>query len=906
VTTGRTPRPIWAARWLAARLLWGPDAELIRHDLDDLYAADRANGGSAWRGHRRYLRRLLTSAYHVRRDSLERSSRAAAGWLRMLGRGEAAEDVRFALRLFRRHPTPIAIAIGGLALAIGVATSAFTILDAALLRPYGMDAPSSVVVVDNAGVHRGWPYWPYAQFRALQAQSRLSQVEASHSSTVRFSTTAGGDQLSRRVRFVSGGFLDLLGGRPSLGRSLQPSDDLPSSPPVAAISYRFWSAVLGADPDIAGRVLWLNGAPLTVVGVLRPEFTGPFDADDRPAVWAPLAALDDVLGGAALDLASAVEVEVIARLAAGASLGAAQEDINAILHQSDTRPAEARSARPRVARLDRVASPVDGADGVEAYAVVAFVFCLVGLVLAVACANTANLLLAAATARRSEMGVRLALGATTARLVRQMVNESLFLSLTAGTVGFVLAAWLTPLLSRTLAFSEELTTQPDIRALAFTIGVAMVCGVVAGLSPARHGSRGHILAALRSQHGSTGASRRSPLRSSFIGFQAAVSTLLIVAALLLARSALVMSRADNGYDLERLLTLSIEPQRPGFSDSTFRQRTLDVLRGLPTVERVALTQTPPFDFSREVDRFSADGTPIGSGSITPVAYELFVQRTDAAFLRAAGLRLLRGRWFTEPEVTAAAPVAVVSASAARLFFHDSNPLGEPLSRIPARREGDASAIVIGVVGDALMSWPYGQSYGSIYRPIDLDYTNVPAGRINPPGLLIRSSNPAVAQRAIATALRQIDPLRRPIASYVKERRDLFLANQRVLSALALPLAALTLGLATLGVFGVTAFSVGQRAHEVSLRLAIGASPTNVLTLLLRDSLRPVVIGIAAGLSAALAASHFMASQLAGISPYDSASVALSMLAIAASTLPAVAIPSRRIARTNPAILLKQA
>lgn len=869
--------------------LRGPDAEFIRHDLDELYARDRARGMSAWRAHARHARRLFGSALSVWRADREQPRVPGGEWLREVRGGTMLRDLRFALRLFRKHPAPIGIAIGGLALAIGVVSSVFTIVDVTMLRPYVMDEPASVVSVGWAHGH-GWPYWSYPMFLKMRDEATRSRVEASTLDTVRFSTVSatGGDS-RRRILFVSGGYLQMLGGRPSLGRALEPSDDAAGAPPVIVVSHRFWSTELNGDASVVGKTVWLNGSAVTLVGVLQADFTGPVKSEIRPSIWAPFAAFDDVLIGQPSDAVSRTTVEVIARLAPGVATYAAQADLSAIVKRSTPSgsTSSASAAGPAV-WLYGAASPIDGQDAADSYLAIAAIFGIVGLVLALACANTANLLLAAATTRMPEMGVRLALGAGTRRLVRQMVNESLLLGLMAGGLGFLFAVWFVPVLGAMLGLSPELNPAPDARALLFTVGVALVCGLGAGLSPARHGARGNLLAALKSQSGSTAVPSR--LRTSFVGFQAAVSIFLLVAAALLARTAILMTRADIGFDVDRLLTVSLERQRAGADEAAYIRTVLAAVREVPSVERASVTQHEPWGYSLERDRFTFGGT----------VYQVNVNRSDADFFPTAGVRILRGRAFTPDEVNHEAQVALISYSVARAFFGGSDPIGQSLSNVPSKELRLEPATIIGVVGDALLTPMDGQVYGSIYRPISRK-------RANPPSLLLRTANPRVAARAVEDALRRVDPRVPPTTAIVRDGLDAFLGNKRTLAWLAAPTAVLAVVLAVLGVFGVTAFVVSQRTQEVSLRMALGASSADVLRLLVTDGLRPVIVGLGAGLGVVLLAAQFTARMfnLSGISPHDPLSIGGATAILLAGALVAVLIPARRAAKTDPAGLLRQ-
>jgi predicted permease len=893
-------------RWLAAKLVRGPHADQIRQDLDELYVRDRARGVSGWRAHARYLRLLAASALSVWQDDRRWAHARDVEWRRTSRGGSMLQDLRFALRLFRRHPAPIAIAIGGLALAIGVVTSAFSIVNATMLRPYGMDDPASVVLVTDA-THgpRAWPYWSYARFVRMRDEATLARVEASEWEAVRFGTTPASEtDASRRLMFVSGGYLSMLGGRPLHGRSLQPADDEPGAAPVVVASHHFWATQLNADVSMVGKPVWLNGASATLVGVLRPEFTGPIEFDSRPALWTTFAARDEILASPPIQEMPGSTVQVVARLAPGASMEAAEQNLDAIVARTRAaRPAShAAGAATSQVRLFSAASPIDGPPEADVYIVLASIGIVAGLVLALACANTANLLMAAAVTRRREMGVRQSLGASTARLVRQVLNESLLLGGCAGALGFLLAHWSAPLVGAIVAMPPELDLSPDARVLAFTIGVALICGLGAGLSPARYGARGHVLAALQSQGGSPGwGTAPTRLRSSFVGFQAAVSMLLLVFAALFARTAWLVTRADPGFDADRLLVVRLEPTRKGLDHSTYLQTAVAALRGLPSVEGVSVAQHEPLGNITSADRFSHHGA----------SFQLNTHQSDGAFFSTAGVRLLSGRTFTDDEVAAHAPVAIVSDRIARAFFRGS-PIGQSLSNVPAEDGGrQDAATVVGVAADALLDRTEGQVAGTIYRP--LRPLTEARGRTDqgfpiPPSLIVRAAPSGLSVRAVEDALRRADPSVRPTTTLVKDRLEAYRGNKRMLAWLAGPIAALALFLAALGVYGVTAFVVGQRTAEVSVRMALGATPGDVMRRLTTDGLRPVLIGLGIGLLGALAASRASASMLAlsGISPHDPFAIGAAGATLLACAFAAVIVPARRAAKTDPAQVLRQA
>lgn len=803
--------------------------------------------------------------------------------------GRVGRDLRFALRLFRKHPLPIGIAIGGLALAIGVVTAAFSIINASLLRPYGMDDPTSVVHVARPG-RPAWLGWPWPQFLRMREATTLAAVEAASPDRVRFSLArASGDVPNRSVLFVSGGYLPSLGGRPLLGRSLGPGDDTPGAPPSIVVSHHFWSTELLSDATLVGKTVWLNDVPATLVGVLEPSFTGPDDA--YRAIWATFAAYAEVTGAPAVSDAAGPSVEVVARLLPDVSLGSAQQNLTTIVNQTDGARATSPGARAtQQVRLYSAASPFSGFVDSETYVGLLCVVGIVGLVLALACANAANLLMASAVTRMREVGVRLAMGATRGRLVVQMTSESLLLGLMAGGFGFLLAFWLVPIFGRLVEIPPHVDLAPDTRVLLFTSAVALVCGLGTGLVPARHGTRGNLLAALQAQ-GTARGGRFMPsrLRASYIGFQAAVSVLLLVCAALLARTAVFHSSAAIGFDADRLVGVSLDAPRSDFDEPSYVRTALAAVQAIPSVERVSVSQYQPFGPSNERARITHNGR----------SFVLNVMRSDPELFPTTGLRVERGRAFALDELGNDAPVALISESVAHTFFESRDPIGQSLIEVPAeggRRQ--APARIIGIVSNALLHRIDGQDYGTVYRPLDMQ-------RSNPPSLLVRTATPGSTARAIEDTLRGLDPRVRATTQIVNERLGTYLGATERLAWLLAPGAILALVLATLGIFGVTTFVVGQRMEEVSVRVALGASPSDVYRLFIADGLRPVTIGLVVGLALALGFSRVMESQVAGISPHDPVSIAIALSALLTCALVAVTVPARRAARANPAAALRQ-
>jgi putative ABC transport system permease protein len=592
--------------------------------------------------------------------------------------------------------------------------------------------------------------------------------------------------------------------------------------------------------------------------------------------------------------AADTRVQVVARLHAGTSLTALQASLSAVVARAESSrsPGPAAHTMPG-ARLDRATSPIDGADA-ETYLGLVCLLAIVGLVLALACANVATLLMAAAMTRTQEIGVRLAMGASKGRLVRQLVHESLLLAAVAGAVGFCLAFWLVPIFGSMAGLTTASDLTPDAGVLLFTSALALACGLGAGLAPARFAWRRSVLVALQSQG-------RSPnvgpialrFRRSFVGFQAAGSVLLLLTAALFARTAWLVAKSDVGFDVDRLLAVSLQLPRSGFDERSYVRAASAATSVLPGVDGESIAETEPFGATREVRRFTRAGH----------SYEIVVARADAAFFTTTGIRILRGRAFTRADVDAQAPVALISDSMARAFFQGRNPVGQPLPVVPSSgNERPEPATIIGVTADAMLTSPESQTSGTVYRPF-----RPSAARGNPPSVLIRAANPRAVALIVAETLRSIDPRVRVTPHVVRDALDAFLGAKQRLAWLLAPMAAVALLLSALGMYGVSAFVIGQRTDEVSVRAALGASPADIWRLLLADGLRPVAAGVTTGLVAGLAVAPLLARplMLSGISPRDPLSIAVAVSTVLASALAAIILPARRAASADPAALLRR-
>jgi predicted permease len=800
---------------------------------------------------------------------------------------QVGQDLTYAARLLRRSPGVVTVTVLGLGLAIGVSTAVFSLLNAVAFRPTGIADPASTVRVLRKYQSGMSTSWSYAEYVRLRDGATSTRVEASLRDDASIGTTADIDHAApASLNFVSGGYLGTLNSRIALGRPLAPADDVVGAPPVAVVSHALWVARLGADAFILGRPIWLNGRPFTVVGVTERGFTGT--TDTPPAVWAPIAGYHVALGGPPVDRASSTRVHIVGRIAAGVSPAQAEMELSAVAAAIGAAPGDGGSDPLTGVHFETAAGRMNRSEAALIALIVAIVMTVIGLVLLLACVNVANLLLASAISRQREMGVRLALGASRGRIVRQLMTESLSLGLVGGVTGLLFTVWLVPILARVARVPASIDFEPDMRVYLFLGIVSILAGLGAGLAPARHALRGNFASPLRGSNTTgSGSARSARLRSALIGVQAAASIVLLVLAGLLGRAMVRAAHVDVGFDANRLLTVTPEFGRGTYDAAgakAYWDLALERVRALPGVQSASLAESPPFAGSSRVTVFRQS-----SGR-----YTITHNDTQADYFATLGLHAVRGRTYTAEEVAGGAQVAVISETLARDYFPGEDPIGQSLDRIVERPR----ATIVGVVSNAIASRLRELGSATIYQPM--------RGTLGA-RLVIRSGDgaPEALIPSVRSALHPIDPRVRLGITPVSDRLQQQLAEPRTLAALTGTLAALALVLAAVGLHGVTTFVVGQRSQEISVRVALGASGRDIMRLLVRDSLQPVMAGLAGGVVVALLASRVLAGTLYGIGSADPIAFGGAMAVLLTAALVAVIVPARRAAAIDPAAVLRQ-
>ena len=888
----RLPLP---ARWL---LRLSPVPLEIRDeaqaDLHQLFLVRRSHGGvvhAHWR-----LYHDLASLWLQQRPRARGFGRSGFAVFR-----DAGGDLRYAARMFARQPGILLLTIVGLSLGLGISTAAFSIMNAAALRGDGLvesdRAPGALRVTDRSMS----TVWKYDEFLRLREGATRMQVEAvlTDSASTRTGSNDGA-ATSVDVAFVSGGFFAATGGRVSLGRPLETADEQDiyraGSPPVV-ISFAFWTAKLNQDPAIVGRTIRVGRTAAIVVGVAERGFSLP----NNRLMWMPLTSYGAVYDPTPVKRAPDNGLQVVGRLLPNVALSEAEAQLSGV---AAALPVAAAGETLRV-KLDSHAG-LGRVSASDTLAVAVFVFAVIGLVLLLACANVATVLISTAITREREMGVRAALGASRGRIVRQLVTESLALGTVAAVIGLLLASWAIPMIGTMVEAPAGSDLSPDIRVYLFLGIVTLITGLGAGLAPARYGRGADLVSPLKGEGAREDRIAPRRMRSLLVITQAAVSVLLIVMAALFVRATFRGATIDVGYNAAGLYAVSPANGDPGQDAGggieKLWTRAMAEMQAVPGIASVTLAELTPFD---GLTRSSMSGEG-------PTGVVIYFNRARADYFGTIGLRILAGRTFTSDEVTTRAAVALISQSVARNYWHDQSPLGQVLPAEipvpPAMTTGPKGTIlapasrpvVIGVVADAITARLHDRNAFAVYEPLD------PASeRFGQ--LMIRVAPGATGAINLATQrLRSIDSEADLRITSVEARLQQEASRPRMLAALTGIVGIVAIVLCVIGLYGLTASVVGQRAREMAVRAAIGADSRDLLRLLMWDSLRPVVLGLAIGAGTALLVSRVVAAAaFFGVSPQDPIAFAGAAVILLTAAILAVLAPTRRAAAVDAALVLRR-
>jgi predicted permease len=805
-------------------------------------------------------------------------------------------DIRYALRTFAKRPSFAVAAIATLALGIAVNTIAFSLLNSLALRPMPIPGATRVVrlhPVDASG--RIGNLISYSDYLDYRSGSAAFEAMAAY---IPADLTAGRSSLDRSVvtpraalgYVVSASYFDLTGVRPALGRVLQAGDDTAGAR-LAVLSHAFWQSRFGGAAAVVGATLTLNGEPFTIVGVAAPGFAGtePLVAD----VWVPAGALTvAVPGSLPLSARDAPAFLVIGRLAPSTSRARAGETMNvvaarlAVANPGPARPAGAAVTPGTFFTLDPGIKPV-----------IAGVMAVVGLVLLIACANVANLILARAASRQREVAVRLALGATRRRIVRQLTVETVMLSLAAGGAALLLAEWTLRILYRigvTLApfpWTVALNLEPDVRVFAYTLGLAALGGLVLGLLPALQAASPDIVRALHVDGAAAGGRLRgSRVRHALVVVQVAGSLVLLVAAGLLLRGLQSARALDLGFRTAGVVYAEYDLRAAGYTAAraaAFNAAMAERARTIPGISSVAFTSHVPLHGGvrrlavRLLDRPAEPPVTTITTTVSP------------AYFDTLAIRFVAGRGFDADDVRGGVDAVVISDGLARRFWPGEPALGKTL----ASQDWPAPRTVIGVVRDA--------SNAAIWRDKEMAVYLPAQGSTDPRELrLIVAGNGPAAVRALAAGAAALDPDLRFEATPLEYLLRMWILPSRIAAGAAGTLAMMALALASIGIYGVLTFTVSHRMREIGVRMALGADAGAVVRLVLRDGWRLVSAGLALGAGCALIAAPLLGRFLFGVSAFDPLTMLGVPMVLAMVALGACYLPARRASRLEPLSVLR--
>jgi putative ABC transport system permease protein len=790
------------------------------------------------------------------------------------------KDIRYGWRSLLKRPSLTLLAIATLALGIGANTAMFSVINAVLLRPLPYANPDRLVWMNETGPEVADRWVSYPNFKDWQARS--SSFEAMSTFRGWNVTLTGTDQAQDLgARMVAADYFKVMAVAPILGRSFTAEDDQPGAPPVVILSYGFWQKQFAGDKEIVGKSVILDDRAVTIVGVMPENFVhhGP------PPLWLPIGPMNwkdrDVrIGG-----------NVIARLKPGVTIPQARAEMNAIAQQL-LREYPIHNAGADRVNVISLQQNITGRVATSLYVL----FGAVGLVLLIGCANVANLLLARAATRRREFAVRAALGATRARIIRQLLVESLLLSIVGGVAGLLLASWGTALLTRV---ANEIVPRLEdarlsYRVLGFNFLVSVISGIVFGLAPAWRFSKAELQETLKDSSSNSSASEGKRLRSALVVAEVALSVALLVGAGLLIKSMMRLANGDAGFEPREVVTMDLKIPRNRYKGKGERARVLQQIveraQAQPGVEAASLTASLP-GFESWTNDIAVEGHERLPDELINVDWDI----VSADYFKTMRIPILRGRTFTVDEDSQGKPVVLIDENLARRFWPNEDPIGKHiLYDSPTPHE------VIGVVREV-------KRYGSEAKPLIKIYTPMGRAAVQNPTLSVRAKG-GDPQSLVAAITRDIHELDKDIPVVeVTTLADVLAreASPRRFNAGLLSLfAALALTLAAIGVYGVTSYTVAQRTQEVGIRMAIGAQKSDVLRLFLRDGLRLVIFGLGLGLAGALALTRLLQSLLFGVSRTDAATFALAAAGLFAVALLACYIPARRATKVDPLIALR--
>lgn len=846
--------------------------------------------------------------------------------------GSFAQDLRYAGRMLLKSKAFTAIAVLSLALGIGANTALFSLVDAVLLKTLPVKKPNELVLFHWLGGPRGLS-------RGIMGSTKTDPVTGMRTSTsfsyltferIRDNNETLADvfafaplhQLNVNVdgqpeiasgQFVSGGYYPGLGVQAVIGRTLTPDDDQAGATPVAVITHRYWQRRFGSDREVMGKTVNVNNVSFTIIGVTPPEFLGASQVGWSPDLSIPFSTQQQVSPHEpSLNGPWFWWLQIMGRLNPGVSEEQAAASFESIFQQSAqegwtaavTRfPPQGQTQNPAPRDVPKLMAG-SGSQGLtelrSAYSQpLSILMAIVGFVLLIACANVANLLLARAATRQKEIAVRLAIGASRWRLVRQLLTESVLLAVLGGAVGVLFAYWGKDLLLSLRPWGGGvlgLELNIDLRVLGFTFAVSLATGLLFGLAPALRATRVDLTSALKDNARSLTGGSRSLLTKSLIVLQVAMSLVLLVGAGLFVRTLRNLQNVDLGFNRENLLLFNVEPGLNGYDRAKMAQlyrRMTERLEAEPGVRSATVSLIPLLSGQAQTRGIVVQGYTPQPGAEDDAK----VNTVGASFFETMEIPILLGRGLSTRDEETAPKVAVINQLMAHKYFGDENPLGRRFGFGGPETSGQIE--IVGVTRDAKYTDMRSETESTIYLPY---LQNVPRHAT----FIVRTSgNASAAAASVREAVREVDS-NLPLFGVTtqSEQADESLTQERLFATLSSFFGVLALLLACIGLYGVMSYGVARRTNEIGIRMALGASAPRVTLMVMRETMLVVVTGVVIGLAAAVATTRLIAAMLFGLAPTDPLTISFAVLVMICVAALAGYLPARRAAKVDPMVALR--
>jgi predicted permease len=830
------------------------------------------------------------------------------------------QDIRFGFRQLRKSPGFTSVAVLTLALGIGANTAIFTVINAVMLRALPVQHPEELVTVGEPGrVHSystGTPridVFSYPLYRAVRDDNRVfsSVLGTSHLDNLRIAIEGGTENIGGRL--ATENYFEMLGVVPLLGRTFTAEEGhIPGGDPVLVISYGYWQSRFASDPSVIGRKVRLNNYPFTIIGVAPPGFFGEV-VGDRPDLWVPMMMQPFISSHNVLENANINSLLLIGRLKPGTTIAEARANVNAVVEHALRFTLDAKLSsddRDAIQKMKIAVLVSSGSRGLsrlrqEFATPLLLLLAMVALVLLVACVNVANLMLARSATRQREIAVRFAMGASPARVVRQLLTESLVLAVLGGTCGLLMAHWGSVLLVRLVSAgnttNSPLSLELDWRVLGFTAGVCISAGILFGLAPALRVVRVKLSRSLKEGGRDFATGQKSGARYLLTAAQISLGVLVLMVASLLVRSLQNLQEADLGYSRDQLLLVPIDLVASGYQGPAIQIATQELLlqfSRLPGVRRVTASYNGLFSGNESADAIHIDGVSSENAKDSVTTDD----GVGPNYFDTIGAPVILGRDITQQDVSMAAYVAVVNESFAKFYFKDRSPLGHKISipdsdhpeRPPYEIVGVARDVHDHSVRDAVRRRMYAPMTSANFD--ENDTINFELRAVGNPKMLINS---------VRSAIRAINP--DMVVGDLETAGELVndtLTSQVVVAKLSTFFGVLVLILVCVGLYGSMAYNVVCRTKEIGLRMALGAARGDLIWMVVREAWMVLVVGLAVGIPAGIAATRFFKAMLFGVRESDPPSIACAILALFAICVTAAIVPARRATHVDPMVALR--